>query len=361
MTTSTSVLRSDLRDFNGYSSARSIKQVGTVWLNANESAQPNPVDSAGLCQRYPEPQPSALVRRLAEYYDVAPEQLLVGRGSDEGIDLLVRTFCMPAEGCVLIAPPTFGMYAVSARLHGARVVDVPLRDTPNGFLHDLEGIVSRALSAGASLVFLCNPGNPTGSMLRLDELSRVAEALAGRALLVIDEAYGEYDEAASAATLIDNHDNVVVLRTLSKAHALAAARIGSVLARADVIEMLRRVQAPYPLPAPCVAIASDALKPEAIRQLQTRIDDVRSERDRLRTRLSALASVRYVYPSKGNFLLARFHDAEAVQTRLSEAGIVVRDMRQLPQLGDALRISIGSSAENTAVIDAIESLSRVAA
>lgn len=361
MSTASTLLRDDLRGFSGYSSARSTVQQGTVWLNANESAQRNPADADGRCQRYPEPQPAELVARLADHYHVAAEQVLVGRGSDEGIDLLVRTFCAPGHGRVVIAPPTFGMYAVSARLHGASVIEVPLNDAASGFEHDLDAIAAAAIEARAALVFLCNPGNPTGSLLSLDALSTLADQLAGRALLVVDEAYGEYADVASATCLLATHDNIVVLRTLSKAHALAAARIGCVIAQPEVIAMLRRVQAPYPVPAPCIEVALDALQADATQVLASRVVEVRRERERMRSELSRMPGVRCVYPSAGNFLLVRLEDATAVQARLSAAGIVVRDMRSAPGLQDALRISIGTPVENAAVTAAIASMSKVAA
>ncbi len=361
MSTASNLLRNDLRDFSGYASARSVVQQGNVWLNANESAQCNPADETGLCQRYPEPQPAALVARLADYYEVAVEQLLVGRGSDEGIDLLVRTFCKPGQGRVVIAPPTFGMYAVSARLHGASVIEVPLRDAAAGFVHDMDEIATAAIQAQATLVFLCNPGNPTGSILSLDALSTLAGRLAGRVLLVVDEAYGEYADVASAASLLATHDNIVVLRTLSKAHALAAARIGCVIAQAELIAMLRRAQAPYPVPAPCIGVALDALQVDATRVIASRVGQARTQREWLRGRLSRTPGVRCVYHSAGNFLLVRFDDAAAVQARLIAAGIVVRDMRSVPGLQDALRISIGTPAENAAVMAAIESSAKVTA
>lgn len=361
MTTAERLLRADLRDFRGYVSARSTRQEGSVWLNANESALPSLADPDGTSQRYPEPQPAELLKRLAAHYQVEPTQLLAGRGSDEGIDLLVRTFCEPGDGCVLIAPPTFGMYAVSAKLHGAQVIEVPLLDTPRGFIHDLDALATHTLEAKASLVFLCNPGNPTGATLDPGAISQLARRLAGRSLLVIDEAYGEYGDVASASRLLGAHDNIVVLRTLSKAHALAGARIGCVMAQASVIALLRRVQAPYPLAAPCIGMLLKALQPTALSELVDRIAVVRKERKILHKRLSGLDGVRCAYPSSGNFLLVRFDDAAAILARLLQAGIVVRDMRAYEGLDDALRISIGTPTENAAVVAVIEGNARVSA
>ncbi|RMH90755.1 histidinol-phosphate transaminase [Lysobacter pythonis] len=350
------LLREDLRGFTGYRSARSDDLRGAIWLNANESAHANAADASGRCRRYPDPQPWALRARLAELYGVAEAQVLVGRGSDEGIDLLLRAFCMPGRGRIVIAPPVFGMYAVCARLHGAEVIEIPLAENAAGFAPDFSALADAALAHDARLLFLCNPGNPTGELLPLNAIERLAERLSGRCLLVVDEAYGEYAMQASAASLIARHANLVVLRTLSKAHALAAARIGSVLADAGVIACLRRAQAPYPLPTPCVELALSALDTAALADTDTHVREARIERARLVGLLGALAGVRRVYPSQANFLLVRFEDAQSALARLLEAGIVVRDMRTMPQLGDALRISLGTPAHNDAVLAALASL-----
>lgn len=339
------LLRADLRDFAGYRSARSEALAGETWLNANESAWANPGDGAGRLRRYPAPQPPVLRARLAALYGVHPEQLLIGRGSDEGIDLLVRAFCAPGQGAIAIAPPVFGMYAVCARLHGAQVIEVPLADSDAGLRVDLDALGAAALAGNASLVFLCSPGNPSGELLALDAIAALAIRLRDRALVVVDEAYLEYADAASAATLFPAHDNIVVLRTLSKAHALAAARVGCVLANPALIAALRRCQAPYPMPEPVVEAALRALQPAAVAASRAQARDACTLRAQVRDALQGLPQVRRVYPSAGNFVLARFHDAGASFAALLAAGVVVRDMRALPQLGDALRISIGTAAE----------------
>src|SRR5690606_27872305 len=187
--TVSALLREDLRDFGGYKSARTDSASGDAWLNANESARANSSDAEGRLRRYPDPQPDALRSRLAALYGIEPAQLLVGRGSDEGIDLLVRTFCVPGRGRIVIAPPVFGMYAVCARLHGAAIVEVPLRDGEAGLCADLQAIGDAALAGegqGASLVFLCSPGNPSGEALSLIEIAALAVRLRGRAIVVVD-------------------------------------------------------------------------------------------------------------------------------------------------------------------------------
>ncbi len=345
------LVREDLRDFAGYSSARSARLEGEIWLNANESAWANAADPDAGCRRYPDPQPGALREALCALYGVRPEQLVVGRGSDEAIDLLVRATCRPGRDAVLVTPPVFGMYAVSARLQGAPLVEVPLRDDArDGLVPDFAAIGREALAREARLVFLCSPSNPGGAAIALDDIAALVRRLAGRALVVVDEAYGEFSEVGSATGLLDALPNLVVLRTLSKAHALAAARIGVAIAAPELVAVLRRCQAPYPVPGPVARIGVEALSPEALAQTWRRIAQVRSERERLRKALSAIPGVRRVYPSQANFLLVRFDDAEAAFAALLAAGIVVRDQRAAASLGDALRITVGTPAQNDLVL-----------
>lgn len=347
------LVRPDLRDFAGYRSARSERLEGRIWLNANESPWPNAAEATAALRRYPEPQPTALRAALAGLYGCQPQQLLAGRGSDEAIDLLVRAICRPGADAVVVTPPTFGMYAVCAKLHGTRVVEVPLVDANDGWHVDFAAVVEAAGSQPVKLVFLCSPGNPSGTLLPLHDIAALARRLEGRALVVVDEAYIEYAEAVSAVSLIAAQRNVVLLRTLSKAHALAAARIGSVIADADLIAVLQRCQAPYPLPAPCVELACRALEAAARAATSARVATVQAERAILLRGLQAAPGVRRAYPSRGNFVLARFDHAQAAFDRLIAAGVVVRDMRMTPGLGDALRITVGTPEQNATVLRAV--------
>ncbi|MCC3256321.1 histidinol-phosphate transaminase [Xanthomonas campestris pv. campestris] len=348
------LVRDDLRAFAGYASARTSALQGDVWLNANESAWGNPADPDASTRRYPDPQPKGLRAALAQLYGCAPEQLLIGRGSDEAIDLLVRGLCVPERDAVVVTPPVFGMYAVCARLQNAPLVEVPLVDGAEGFHADVPAIVQAALDAKAKLVFLCSPSNPAGSAIPLAEIEVALQALQGKAVVVVDEAYGEFSDVPSAIGLLARYDNLAVLRTLSKAHALAAARIGSLIANAELIALLRRCQAPYPVPTPCAVMAEQALSAPALAVTQRRVTEIRAERARLHAALVQVAGVRQVYPSQGNFLLVRFDDAEAAFQALLEAGVVVRDQRAVPRLSDALRITIGTPEQNDRVLGALQ-------
>jgi histidinol-phosphate aminotransferase len=338
--------RPEIRTLQPYSSARMEAGGGQIMLNANESAW-EPAGDAGLgCNRYPDPQPEALLQSLAILYGVRREQLFVGRGSDEAIDLLVRAFCTAGRDAILIQPPTFGMYAVSARIQNAAVIEVPLAAD---FSLDVRGLLA-AVTPAVKLVFLCTPNNPSGKSISRADIEHLAQSLAGRALLVVDEAYVEFSDQRSVADLIDRYDHLAVLRTLSKAWALAGARIGSLLASPDVIALIRRIMPPYPLPLPCVAAAMAELSPSGQAVARENIALVHDQRLIMQRAFARSSLVREVLPSDANFLAVRFDDAGAVYQRLLRAGIVVRDIRRYPNLQDALRITIGTPEENARVL-----------
>ena len=192
------LVRDDLRGFAGYASARREAATGGVWLNANEAASPSLADPAGLARRYPEPQPAALRVRLASLYGVDAGRLLLARGSDEAIDLLVRALCRPGRDAVVVTPPVFGMYAVAARCQAAPRVDVPLVANGGAFRVDFDAVARGALD-GARVVFLCSPSNPTGGVVPSAYVHALARRLAGRCVVVVDEAYIEFADVASLA------------------------------------------------------------------------------------------------------------------------------------------------------------------
>ena len=338
--------RPDIRALAPYSSARMEASGGTVLLNANESARSPSFPGGDGLNRYPDPQPRGLVETLAELYGTTPDRVLATRGSDEAIDLLTRAFCRAGQDGIVISPPTFGMYAVCARIQGAAVVEAPLE--ADGSL-DVDKLLA-AVTPTTKLVYVCTPNNPTGNLVTLDALTTIAEGLAGRALLIVDEAYAEFSGTPSATRLVNTYEHVGVLRTLSKAWSLAGARVGTLVARAEVIGLLRRIIAPYPLPSPCVDAALAALSYEGRRVQRHHVHEILNERARMATALAALPGVREVLPSHANFLAVRFDDAAGTYKRLLAAGVVVRDITRYPGLGDALRITIGTGNENDRVL-----------
>lgn len=359
------LVRPDLRDFAGYGSARKSGLTGTVWLNANESPWASPADPGLGLNRYPEPQPAALRARLAALYGVPEATLLMTRGSDEGIDLLTRALCRAEREAVLVTPPVFGMYAVSARVQAAAVVSVPLIDDGEAFRFDVDAVLNAlelaAVTAPVKLLYVCSPSNPTGGAVPLADIERLLRGVAGRAVVVIDEAYAEYSTQPSALTLRTSFTNLVVLRTLSKAFALAGARLGITIGDPALIRVLHAIAPPYPLATPAVALALEAVSGAAADEAKRRAGRIVAERARVAEALRGLDGVRRVYASDANYLLVRFVDAEIAFRALLAAGVVVRDQRAAPSLADALRITVGTREENDALLAALDSPAAVAA
>jgi histidinol-phosphate aminotransferase len=321
-------------------------------LHANELPWRSFADEslAGL-NRYPEPQPQALVERLAALYGVAPESVLVGRGSDEAIDLLVRGFCRAGQDSVVICPPTFGMYSVAARIQGADVVTVPLR-AETDFALDERAVLDKC-TPNVKLVFLCSPNNPTANLLSEDAIVSLTRALEGRAVVVVDEAYIEFSGAQSLARRISGLPHLAVLRTLSKAYALAGARCGTLIADPEVVRLLRKVIPPYAIAQLSMEAVLKVLEPAQLAVSKERLATIMSERDRMLAAFARLPNITRVWPSASNFVLAEFADAPLALARARGAHLLIRDVRGYPGLGSCLRITIGSPEQNNRLLEAL--------
>ena len=320
-------------------------------LHANEFPWRSPADrsEAGL-NRYPEPQPRPLIERLAKLYAVPGECVLAARGSDEAIDLLTRAFCRAGRDAVLVCPPTFGMYSVSARIQGAAVLEAPLR-AGDGFTLD-EGAVLERCGPEVKLVFLCSPNNPTGNLLDEQALGRLGRALMGRALLVVDEAYVEFADRPSLARSVGEQPNLAVLRTLSKAYGLAGARCGALIAAPEVVALLRKIIPPYAIAQPTLEAVLERLGPRALAPARAELALLLRERERMTAALGALPRVRRVWPSAANFLLVELEDAGAALERGRRTGLLVRDARGYPGLGEAVRVTVGTPEQNGRLLEA---------
>lgn len=331
--------------------AHSQSAASAVRLHANENPWPDEADvSPTALNRYFDGQPQALVDALAAHYGTDPARVLVTRGSDEAIDLLVRAFCRAGEDRILVCPPTFGMYRFSAEVQGAGVLAVPLAGDSR---LDAEALIRR-WTPDVKVVFLCSPNNPTGNALAPDSVERVLTALAGRAIVAIDEAYLEFSGQPGFLDALPRHPGLVILRTLSKAHGLAGARCGVAIAAPALVELLGRIMPPYALPGPTVAAAIDALRPERLARTRRRIREIVVERERLRQALAALPVVARVFPSEANFLLVEFADAGRALGAAAADGFLLRDFSRQPGLARCLRITIGSRAENDRLLAALE-------
>lgn len=320
-----------------YQSARRIGGIGHLWLNANELEQSCQYgELRGSYNRYPDFLPYDLAKAYKEYCGVNNEILAV-RGADEAIDLLVRTFCQPGVDQIVVCPPTYGMYPFCADSMAVNTVKVPLLDN---FQLDLNAIKQKL--ATTNILFLCSPNNPTGNLIRQQDIVTLLEAGKDSTLVVVDEAYIEFAPEASVVNLISDHPNLVVIRTLSKAFGLASIRCGFLIADPSVIEYVSRLIAPYPIADPTAEIALAALSPQGVEQMRIQTDTLISTREWFARELKALHVVEQVYPSSTNFVLVRFNPSRSIYEKLMSRGIVTRDQAHEPMLQDCVRISIGT-------------------
>jgi histidinol-phosphate aminotransferase len=325
---------------------------GLTRLHANEAPWRPSGDTTALgLNRYPEPQPAALIERLASLYEVPSENVLATRGADEAIDLLARIFLRAGMDSILQCTPTFGMYQVAARIQGAAVIELPL-SRELGWTIEAQRLLA-AWRPEVKLVFLCSPNNPTANLLDAAMLEKACAGFAGRAMVVIDEAYIEWAEAPSLSRWLARFPHLVILRTLSKAHALAGARLGAMLAAPELIEMARRVIPPYALTQSTIEAALQALKPSELALSESRRDALLAERDTLRRGLEASPLVEKVWPSDTNFLLLDCHDAERFMKDSMAGGAIVRDLRAYPALPRSVRVSVGTHEQNAALLASV--------
>jgi histidinol-phosphate aminotransferase len=337
------IARADIRSLKPYQHA--LWAPGLIRLHANELPwrQADDPTEAGL-NRYPEPHPHGLMKRLAALYHVPEACLLAGRGSDEAIDLLTRTYLRAGHDAMIITPPTFGMYTVAGRVQGAEIIEVPLRREA-AYRLDVDALLG-AVTPQTKLVFLCSPNNPTGTLIASDLVLQLVHALAGRALVVVDEAYIEFAGVPSLASTAASMPGLVVLRTLSKAHGLAGARCGVLIAVSEIVELIARVIMPYAIAQPSIEAALKALEPEPLARSRIEVATLLAERERLQHLLAYSRGALKVWPSAANFLLVEFADPASVIQRAHGAGFLLRDLSHVPGLHQAVRISLGTPEQN---------------
>lgn len=353
ITSIVNLARPEILALHAYRSARSeTYRDAQIWLDANEN--PWGCDSTPPYNRYPEPQPQLLCQRLAKHYEVSSSQLLMTRGSDEGIDLLLRTFCAAGTDSILICPPTYGMYKVAATIQGARTVEVPLIKACN-FNLDIQAILKR-LSKTVKLIFLCSPNNPTGNNLQHNDILSLCEKTQHNSLVVIDEAYIEFSSRKSFIDYLKVYPNLVILRTLSKAHGLAGIRLGVTIAHALIIDLLKKVIAPYPIAQPIIDVAHMQLQPTFMNVTQHQIKIITVQRNILFKFLQNLNFVKKVWQSETNFLLIEVDDVARVMATCQKYGIVLRDRSNEYNLENCIRISIGTLNETKLLMEALKNV-----
>ncbi len=346
-----SLARPEILTLKPYSHAAWLPSLTRLHANEAPWRPPGDTTEAGL-NRYPEPQPEALVERLADLYAVPAGSVLVTRGSDEAIDVLSRIYLRAGLDAILQCTPTFGMYQVAARIQGAEVIEIPL-DRSRGWALDVDRLLA-AWQPRVKLVYLCSPNNPTGNSLGEAALEAVCKALDGKAMVVIDEAYIEWSRSPSLTPWLARFPTLAILRTLSKAHALAGARIGALLGHPEMIQLAKRVIPPYCLAQPTIEAALRALRPDEIKASRARLDALLAEREYMRRRLQSSPLVAKVWPSDANFLLIDSHDADRFMRDSIDEGLIVRDLRGNPALPNSLRITVGTRAQNDALAGSVE-------
>lgn len=333
------LVRANICALKPYSSARDeFSGKEGIFLDANESP-------FGDLNRYPDPYQTELKSIVAKEKKLKSEQIFVGNGSDEVIDLLFRIFCEPGKDKALTFSPTYGMYEVSAAINDVEIKQIPLNEN---FGLNLEEFNSELDEEDYKLTFICSPNNPTGNAFPIEEIEEVV--IKSNGIVVVDEAYIDFSETNSAIELIDKYSNLIVTQTMSKAMGLAAARIGFAFANEEIIELLNRVKPPYNVSELNQRAAVYALKNEEL--IKENIELILSEREKLKVALNELTSVVKIYPSDTNFLLVQFKNADKTYSKLVEQKIIVRNRHKL--IKNCIRITVGTAQENELLIEAIK-------
>ena len=343
------LVRSHLKGLTPYASARDdYKGFDGVFLDANE----NPIglaEAQGL-NHYPDPYQVDLKREIGEIKGVDPGRIFLGNGSDEPIDLLFRVFCEPGKDQVILLPPTYGMYQVSAAINNVGVKQVKLTSS---FDLDVAEVLS-SIDRNTKLIFFCSPNNPTGNDLSTDRILEITKGFEG--MVVVDEAYIDFADRRSFTDQLDEYPNLAVLQTFSKAWGLAALRLGMLFASKEIVALLNQIKPPYNISGPTQRLALDALKKEE--EKEGMVSEILVNRTLLRVALEKLSIVRKVYPSDANFLLVKFDNAHEVYEGLIRKKVIVRDRSRMVLCDGCLRVTVGTKEENQILVEALKVLDK---
>ena len=340
-----SLLRPHLLQLQPYTSARDeYSGKEGVFLDANE----NPFGSSTVQEynRYPDPYQSTLKGQIAKIKGVRPSQLFLGNGSDEAIDLLIRAFCTPGEDQILLLPPTYGMYGVSAAINGVEVRQVPLTPT---FQLQPEKILA-ATSTLSKILFICSPNNPSGNDMNREDVLFLISHFPG--IVVVDEAYIDFSPLESLIAVLDQYPNLVVIQTFSKAWGLASLRLGMAFASEEIVAILNKIKPPYNISGLTQEIVMQALENKT--QVDEFIRQILIERAYLKRELEKLPYILHVHPSDANFLLVRVADAKKVYEQLIQHKIIVRSRTNVLHCEGCLRITVGTRAESNSLLKALD-------
>jgi histidinol-phosphate aminotransferase len=339
------LLRENIKNLTPYSSARDEFQgEASIYLDANENAYGSPLPNS--YNRYPDPLQLEVKRKITAIKGVPPRNIFLGNGSDEAIDILFRSFCRPGIDNVILVPPTYGMYQVSANINDVAVKNIPLTLE---YQLNLEGI-AEAIDTNTKLIFICSPNNPTGNSINREDVETLLANFDG--IVVVDEAYINYSRQKSFIQELTEYGNLVVLQTLSKAWGLAGLRIGMAFASEEIIEVFNRVKPPYNINEASQQLALQAL--DNIEQVNLWIKETLLERDKLVLGLKNFSFVIDIYPSDANFILVKTASPKAIYQFLVEKGIIVRDRSKVELCEGCLRITVGTPTENEQLLNTLK-------
>lgn len=339
------ILRQNIKTLKPYSSARDEFQgEASVYLDANENSYGSPLEQS--YNRYPDPLQFEVKKRLSEIKGVPPKHIFLGNGSDEAIDILFRSFCNPGVDNVILVPPTYGMYEVSANINDIAIKRVPLTED---FQLNLEGI-AEAIDDKTKLIFICSPNNPTGNSINREDIETVLANFDG--IVVIDEAYINFSRQKTFIQELTEYANLVILQTLSKAWGLAGLRVGMAFASEEIIEVMNKVKPPYNINEASQQLALKAL--QNIDLINLWIRETLAERDKLVLELKDFDFVLDIYPSDANFILVKTTDPKGIYNYLVSKGIIVRDRSKVELCEGCLRITIGTPEENKTLIQTLK-------
>ncbi|QIH32039.1 histidinol-phosphate transaminase [Sphingobacterium sp. DR205] len=343
------LLRENIKKLVPYSSARDeFKGEASIWIDANENPFGSPLNHD--YNRYPDPLQHQVKAKLSTIKGVPAENIFLGNGSDEAIDILYRAFCTPGVDNVILVPPTYGMYEVSANINDVAFKKVNLTAD---YQLDLDGIAN-AVDAHTKLIFICSPNNPTGNSIRRQDIETILNNFQG--LVVVDEAYINFSAVKSFTQELAEYPNLVVLQTLSKAWGLAALRLGMAFASKEIIAVYNKIKPPYNINQATQDIVLEALN--NVDQVNDWIKETVAERERLVRELLELDYVQYITPSDANFILVKMEQPREVYDYLVQYGIIVRDRSKVELCEGCLRITVGTPAENQTLLEKLNQINK---
>jgi len=335
------IIRKNIKTLVPYSSARDeFKGNEGIFLDANENAYGDGRN------RYPDPLQLSLKKKIADLKSISPEKIFLGNGSDEAIDILFRAFCEPGVDNVIVCPPTYGMYEVSANINDVQVKKVSL--IPELFQLDAEGIL-KVINESTKLIFVCCPNNPTGNGVKWKDIKMLLEKFGG--IIVVDEAYIDFASYRSLLAELDNYPNLVILQTFSKAWGMAGLRVGMAFASQEIITVFNKIKPPYNVNSISQQLVSEAL--DRKEKVENLIKEIVEQRKKLEKELEQLDFVLKIYPSEANFLLIKVNDPKKLYDYLVHNKIVVRDRSKVPLCEGCLRITIGTQEENKILLETL--------